>query len=108
MTMLADLAARYVRIDLPHVDIQRSEDDLITGCLPVLFGKIAYLVIGTHFRQIEGRLFDTLMEAGWHLEIERPAILSISSGATAVVVDGIQGWRNPTLLPDEQRVSRIT
>jgi hypothetical protein len=104
MIKLADLATSHVRIDLLHVDIQGGEGDLISGCLPVLCEKIAYLVIGTHSRQIEGRLFDTLLEAGWRLEIERPAILQISSGIPAVVVDGVQGWRNPTLLPDEKRV----
>jgi hypothetical protein len=33
------------------------------------------------------------------LEIERPAILSITNGIPQVAVDGVQGWRNHVLLP---------
>jgi hypothetical protein len=98
---LANLASEHTRIDLLHVDIQGGEADLIAGCLPVLHKKIAYIVVGTHSRQIEGRLFDTLLNAGWLLEIERPAILTIGTAqAPMVLVDGVQAWRNPRLLPD--------
>jgi hypothetical protein len=100
MIKLADLAEPLGRIDLLHMDIQGGETDLITSCLSVLRKKFAYLVIGTHSRQIEGHLFDTLLKAGWRLEIERPAILSINAEGPTVVVDGVQGWRNPMLLPD--------
>ena len=57
------------------------------------------MVIGTHSRQIEGRLFDALLGAGWRLEIERPAMINLESGTPVVRVDGVQGWRNPYLLP---------
>ena len=30
-------------------------------------------------------------------EIERPAIQTLDGDAPAVVVDGVQGWRNPRL-----------
>ncbi len=103
MIPLAELAAPFPRIDLLHVDIQGGEATLISECLATLDEKVAYLVVGTHSRQIEGSLFDTLLRSGWKLEIERPAILSISSapGQTkpVVIVDGVQGWRNPRLLP---------
>jgi hypothetical protein len=99
MVSLPEIIAGQSRVDLLHVDIQGSEADLIGSCLPTLIEKVAYLVIGTHSRQIEGRLFDTLLQAGWRLEIERPAILSLGN-APAVTVDGVQGWRNPRLLPD--------
>jgi len=99
MIALADVAGPYSRIDLLHVDIQGGEADLIAGSLDLLCKKVAYLLIGTHSRQIEGRLFETLLARGWRLEIERPAILSLHDPAAPVVVDGVQGWRNPALLP---------
>ncbi len=103
MIPLAELAASLPRIDLLHVDIQGGEAALIAECLPTLDEKVAYLVVGTHSRQIEGSLFDTLLRSGWQLEIERPAILSIKPLAgtsnLSVAVDGVQGWRNPRLLP---------
>lgn len=99
MIPLAELAAPWLRIDLLHVDIQGGEAALVAQSLPVLHEKIAYLLIGTHSRQIEGQLFETLLNAGWRLEIERPAILSIAPDGPVINVDGVQGWRNPALLP---------
>ena len=57
------------------------------------------ILIGTHSREIEGRLFEYLLGAGWLLEMERPALLTLHAGAPIVTVDGVQGWRNPRLLP---------
>ncbi len=99
MITLAELTAAWPRIDLLHVDIQGGEADLIAGSLPVLREKVAYLLIGTHTRQIEGALFGTLLAAGWQLEIERPALLAVGPEGPVVTVDGVQGWRNPALLP---------
>jgi hypothetical protein len=56
------------------------------------------MVIGTHSRQIEGRLLETLLQAGWQLEMERPALLGVAL-MPSVHVDGVQGWRNLKLLP---------
>jgi FkbM family methyltransferase len=81
MIALDDIIAAYQRVDLLHIDIQGGEVDLITGCLPVINDKVGYLVVGTHSRQIEGRLMDTLLETGWRMEIERPAIMSLSGTA---------------------------
>ena len=97
MVALADLAAPHARIDLLHVDIQGGEADLVAGTLDTLRAKVAYLLVGTHSRRIEDRLRDTLLPAGWLLEIERPAILGPGD---ALLVDGVQGWRNPALLPE--------
>ncbi len=96
---LDDIFAGHPRIDLLHVDIQGAEADLIVSSILVLRDRVAFMVIGTHSRQIEGRLFEALIEAGWLLEIERPAILSLDGRGPAVTVDGVQGWRNPRLLP---------
>lgn len=97
MVPLGDLAADRDRIDLLHVDIQGGEADLVAGTLELLRSKVAYLVVGTHSRQIEGRLFELLLGSGWRLEMERPAILDVAG--PVVIVDGVQGWRNPSLLP---------
>lgn len=97
MVALADLVAPVPRVDLLHVDIQGGEADLIAACLPVLHEKVAYLLVGTHSRQIEGRIMASLLAAGWELEIERPAILALEPTGPRVTVDGVQGWRNPRL-----------
>lgn len=99
MIALDDLLAAHPRLDLLHVDIQGGEADLITGSLPVLRSKVAYIVIGTHSRQIEGSIMTALLAEGWRLEMERPAILAIGPDGPAVTVDGVQAWRNPDLLP---------
>lgn len=99
MLPLAKIAAQHARIDLLHIDIQGSEADLVAACLPLLSQKIAYLLIGTHSRVIEGRLFESLLKAGWRLEIERPCQIHLGEEVPSTHVDGVQGWRNLALLP---------
>lgn len=101
MVSMARVIGEHARIDLLHVDIQGGEADLVEGCLPLLSEKVAYMMIGTHSKQIEGELFSTLLASGdWLLEIERPAILDLTHDRGPVVrVDGVQGWRNLRLLP---------
>jgi FkbM family methyltransferase len=99
MIPLDQIAGAYDRIDLLHIDIQGGEADLIEECLPTLNEKVAYVVVGTHSRQIEGRLFDMMLAAVWLLEMERPAILSVAGPSPVVTVDGLQGWRNRRMLP---------
>lgn len=101
---LDSIARGCERVDLLHVDIQGGEEALVRQGMPFLSSHVAYLLIGTHSRQIEGSLFDHLLKAGWVLEIERPALLNLDQGPT-VFVDGVQGWRNPRLLPDD-RIAR--
>jgi hypothetical protein len=99
MIALGEILAPVPRLDLLHVDIQGGEAELVAGTREVLRNKVAYLVIGSHSRQIEGRLFDMLLADGWRLEMERPAILVLTDSGPVVSVDGVQGWRNPRLLP---------
>ena len=99
MIPLAEIASSHDRIDLLHIDIQGGEVDLVGQCLHTMNEKVGYAVIGTHSRQIEGALFDLLENAGWLLEMERPAILSLSESGPVTTVDGLQGWRNRHLLP---------
>jgi len=98
MIPMANLVGPHERIDLLHIDIQGGEADLIAGCLPLLNEKVAYMVIGTHSKQIEGRLYDTLLSADWKLQMERAAVFGLASGRPFIEVDGVQGWRNPRLL----------
>ena len=60
MIALGELAEPYRRIDLLHIDIQGGDADFIKGCLPVCEEKVAYLLVSTHSRQIEGRIIETL------------------------------------------------
>jgi FkbM family methyltransferase len=98
MLALSDLIGPHERIDFLHIDIQGGEADVVETCLPVLQQKVAYMFIGTHSRQIEGRLFHTLLQGGWRLEIERPGLLKLDVSTPYMWVDGVQGWRNPSLL----------
>lgn len=88
------------RIDLLHLDIQGGEADLVRSAIETLNARVAYMVIGTHSRQIEGELFDILLSEGWQLEIDRPAIYHINHNPPLISVDGVHGWRNPKLLPN--------
>lgn len=95
----SDLADDFGRIDLVHIDIQGGEAALIRESVAIFSEKIAYALIGTHSRQIEGHVMDSFLNEGWVLEIERPAILTLANAEAgpSVVVDGVQGWRNPRL-----------
>src|SRR4029453_12751763 len=70
MIPLPDVIGDYSRLDLLPLDIQGGEADLVESCLSVIDQHVAYLVIGTHSREIEGRLFATLLGSCWRLEIE--------------------------------------
>ena len=99
MVPLARMIDEASTLDLLHIDIQGGEADLVRDSLELINSRVSYLFIGTHSRQIEGRLFESLIAAGcWHLEIERPARLELYANPK-VIVDGIQGWRNTRLVP---------
>jgi hypothetical protein len=99
---LEELLQSQKRVDLLHIDIQGGEGDLLEAARDVLDHKVAYIVVGTHSRQLEGRIFTIMLEAGWTLEMERPAILVLKTrGEPHIEVDGLQGWRNPRLDPKD-------
>lgn len=97
---LEQLLATEERIDLLHIDIQGGEAELVEASLPLLTEKVAYLLIGTHSKPIEGKLYEILERAEWHLEMERAAIFDIVEGRPRIRVDGVQGWRNPRLFAE--------
>jgi FkbM family methyltransferase len=100
---LAEAIGARPRVDLLHMDIQGGEARLIEECVALLDAKVAYLVVATHSRQIEGRVMETLLRAGWVLEIERPAIFSVGKEGPVTRTDGVQGWRNPKLVATPAR-----
>jgi FkbM family methyltransferase len=100
MVPLREVIGDNERLDLLHIDIQGGEADLVAQTRQLLTERVAYLVIGTHSREIEGRLFGTFASDTWRLEIERPAILALNADKPSTLVDGVQGWRNLSLLPD--------
>lgn len=81
-------------VDLLHIDIQGGEADFIDAAIADLDRFVRYIVIGTHSRQIEGRIMSTLLSHGWKLEMERPAIIGLNDARPRILVDGVQGWRN--------------
>lgn len=84
------------RIDLLHIDIQGGEADFIRSALSTLQQRVAYIVIGTHSRVIEGQIIDDLTGAsGWDLEIEKPCDFYLPGLHTHQ--DGLQAWRNTRL-----------
>jgi FkbM family methyltransferase len=96
---LEDAMRAPARVDLLHIDIQGGEADLVRDTLPLLRQKVAYMVIGTHSRIIEGRIFEHLAGGDWKLEVERPALLELRDTGPYTRVDGVQGWRNTRLAP---------
>ncbi|MDE2116249.1 MAG: FkbM family methyltransferase, partial [Hyphomicrobiales bacterium] len=87
-------------IDLLHIDIQGGEFDFVSSSMHALKQHVAYILIGTHSRQIEGRIMELMLAEGWRLEIERPAFFNMHNEGPQVSVDGVQGWRNLRMLPD--------
>ena len=92
-----DDLARGQPVDLLHVDIQGGETAFLADNLADLNRLVKRVLIGTHSRPIEGDIMRMMLEAGWLLEMERPAILGIAGGVPYVVVDGVQAYRNSRL-----------
>lgn len=89
-----EICADGKMIDLVHMDIQGGEADFIDNCVEDLNKFVKYLVVGTHSRAIEGKIFETMLKNGWILEIERPALLNLNPSDPQTTIDGVQGWRN--------------
>ena len=96
---LRDAAGGVERVDLLHIDIQGGEYAFLNSSISSLNEIVAYVLVGTHSRQIEGRIFDLMLSNGWRLEIERPALCQLNEHGPHVTVDGVQAWRNMRLLP---------
>jgi hypothetical protein len=99
MIALPDAVSEHRVLDLLHIDIQGGEADLVEGCMSFLNDRCAAMLIGTHSRVLEGRLSEFLFSQGWKLDIERPAIVTLTGDGPVTTVDGVQGWRNPRISP---------
>jgi hypothetical protein len=101
MIALENAVGNHRYVDLLHIDIQGGEVAVVEGCLDFLNSRCPAILIGTHSREIEGRLCEILFAAGWKLDIERAAIVRLTDEGPVTTVDGVQGWRNPriTLTP---------
>ena len=93
---LADISGGAIT-DLLHIDIQGAEVDFVVGNIEEMRRSVKRCLIGTHSREIDGMLFAKFLEAGWKLEVERPAIHEIVDGHPEIRIDGVQLWRNPAL-----------
>lgn len=93
-------------VDLLHIDIQGAEADYIHGSWDNIARQVRRVLIGTHSRAIEGRLFDQFLRHGWTLEMERPAIAPPRDGAPRIKIDGVQMWANPAFALDGNDVTR--
>lgn len=85
------------RIDLLHIDVQGGEADVIRSALEFLNSRVAYIVVGTHGRDLEGAIVATLQAENWVLEIEEPCTLPLPLQSNILYADGLQGWRNSRL-----------
>jgi FkbM family methyltransferase len=82
-------------VNLIHIDVQGAEAAAVAAGLDSLNKKAHRLVIGTHGREIEHQLLDTLSKAGWLLEYDLACTYSINAGKFSLHADGCQLWRNP-------------
>jgi hypothetical protein len=85
-------------IDLLHIDIQGAEVDYMIGNLDGASRYVRRVLIGTHSRRIEGALMALFLDAGWVLEMERPALTPVRGGKPKTTIDGVQMWANPVFL----------
>jgi len=84
--------------DLLHIDIQGAEVAFIQSNLDSMRKTVRRVLIGTHSRVIDGQIMEILLNDGWKLEIERPAIHEIVSGRPDIRIDGVQLWLNSDLV----------
>ena len=91
---MSDLASNN-QIDLLHIDIQGGETTFVKENIDEIEKLVTRMLIGTHSRIIEGQIMTFLLDRGWTLEMERPAIFGLVNGLPQIKVDGVQGWLNP-------------
>lgn len=95
---LDDIFAGLGLIDLVHCDVQGAEAELMVFGAALLSERVRHLFVGTHSREIEGIVFDSLHKHGWHLRRERPCAFTHRpelAGAVGMTTrDGGQYWIN--------------
>jgi FkbM family methyltransferase len=81
-------------LDLVHIDIQGGEEQLIRDSIENINHYVRHLLVGTHSRAIEAGILNTMLDNGWLLELERPAINNIVDGKPVIAVDGVLFFKN--------------
>ena len=95
---LDDISASAKTIDLLHIDIQGGEVEFLRSSQETLKRKVAYIVVGTHSRKIDGDLIELMQSHGWRLEFEKPCTIQIDGAGNVLNIrDGTQGWANTNL-----------
>ena len=96
---LATLLADFDRVDIIHCDVQGAEADVISAAMSEMATTVRRIVVGTHSRMIEHRLFETFLGSGWRLEMEAPCVFQLIDGRPHLLNDGEHVWANPRLDP---------
>ena len=97
---LTSLLRDEPRVDLIHCDIQGAEADAMEAAMDSLNARVVRIVIGTHGRGIEERLFHLFTGADWRLEDDKACLLQpdYRRGDPYILrADGVQVWRNRRL-----------
>ena len=96
-----DLLRRRNRWDFVHVDIQGWELEICQAFSKDLREHVAWLVIGTHSRKIDGDLLQLMFDDGWICENEKPSRFEFNGSRqnleAMTTIDGAQVWQNPDL-----------
>ena len=89
---LRTLAADLPPIDLLHIDIQGDEFDVLAAAPDVVAERVHRLCIGTHGREIEGRLLELLPGLGFRLRLEGACKYGLGGRRPSLIEDGFQYW----------------
>ena len=98
---IASLLEDESRVDLIHCDIQGAEADAMAASIDALNAKVCRVVIGTHARDIEERLFRLFTAANWNLEDDKACLLRPDyrpGDPYPLLADGVQVWVNRSLV----------
>lgn len=93
---LAKLISDLPIVDFIHVDIQGYELEVIEPALTILTRRVNRLIIGTHGRELDGKMFGLMSKSGWMLEHEKISVHRSSD--LSLIEDGVQVWKNRTAL----------
>jgi FkbM family methyltransferase len=84
-------------VDILHCDIQGAEVEVLEASIVDITGRVRRVVVGTHGRGIEERLFDIFSRHGWSLQADRACAVEQREGKVCPTKDGEQLWVNPQL-----------
>jgi len=97
---IATLLRDEARVDLIHCDIQGAEADAMEAGIDVLSAKVRRIVIGTHGRGLEERLYSLFTAANWDQEEDKPCRMRPDhrpGRPFPLLEDGVQVWVNRNL-----------